>query len=84
MFSHSLLRYLRNDLVDLCPQHVFTLYYPGYLGIKSVNIDDLTGVFLLNIRRNGQVILVLFDLLIRHKAAEMLCVPAFCECRYDL
>ena len=60
------------------------LYNFGNLGIENGNIDDLSGIFLLNIGRNGKVVVILGYLFIRHKAAEIIGVRALGERRHDL
>ena len=62
---------LRNDLVDLLPQHLL----PGHdlldLGVQRGDVDDLPGVLLLHIGGDGQVVLLLPNLLIGGQVGEV-------------
>ena len=62
---------LPNNFLDLRPEDILALYDLGDLGVEFLDVNDLPGVLGLHIGGDGQVVLLLPDLLISRQVGEV-------------
>lgn len=74
---------LRNNLINLVPQNLFPRHNALDFCVQLGNVDDLAGILLLHIGGYRQVIILRGNLVIGHKAAEIVLILAVNERGHD-